>query len=484
MKKIRKLLNKFYNPNQSVIGVGVKIKIALSFIILVGIMLLSGCGCKQVNPKQYNLKLEIWGLFDNQEAWKDVIENYKKINPNISDVRYKKLAVDTYKKDMLDALASGQGPDIFLIGNNWLPSFKDKIIPVPPGILSEQKFRNDFVDVVAADFLDKGQIYAVPLFVDSIALYYNKDLFNEAGITAPPANWNDFMDDVRKLTRVDNQGNILRSGAAIGTAQNINRSTDILNLLMMQNGTAMVDPVSKRAIFDQVARDGDQSIFPGENALKFYAQFAKVGSSIYCWNPRMHYSIDAFSEGATAMMFNYSWQMAAVDAKAPKLNYAVAPVPQLPNMPAVNYANYWGFAVAKNKATDPRQPQITNDIRAAESWKFLAFLTTRPTSAINISTNVAGQQKTTAANFDPALNYLQKTQKPAARRDLVEAQKTDARLGVFAAQNLVAKSWYESDPEAIENIFAQMIDAVNRGASTPADAIRAAAQQISNLMNR
>lgn len=487
MEKIKQLLNKFYKPNQSSIGVGVKIISA--FFMLAGIMLISGCGCKQTNPKQYTLNLEIWGLFDNQEAFSDIIENYKKVNPNIGQVTYKKLAVDTYKKDLLDALASGQGPDIFMVQNNWLPSFKDKITPAPTATLTEQKFRSDFVDVAANDFLDQGRIYAVPLSVDSLALYYNKDLFNEAGITAPPANWSAFMDTVRRLTKVDSQGNILRSGAAIGTAYNINRSTDILNLLMLQNGTTMVDPVSKRALFDQVAQSGGQNVFPGENALNFYTQFAQSGNSVYCWNKNMHYSIDAFSEGSTAMMFNYSWQLDTIAAKAPKLSFAVAPVPQLPNAATVNYANYWGYAVALNKKPagtqlDPKQPQITNDVRIAEAWNFLKFLATRPESAIATTSNVAGLQKTTGTNFDPAVSYLQKTQKPAARRDLIEAQKSDARLGVFVQGNLVAKSWYESDPDTIEALFAQMIDAVNRGAATPYDAIKAAAQQVSTQMNR
>lgn len=465
-----------------------KIKIGLSFFILGGVLLLGGCGCKQVNPNKYSLKLEVWGLFDNQDAFMGITENYKKINPNVVDISYRKMSPDTYKKDLVEALASSQGPDIFLIQNNWLPIFADKITPAPPTILTEQKFRNDFVDVVANDFLNQGKIYAAPLSVDTLGLYYNKDLFNEAGITAPPKNWNEFMEDVKRLTRIDSSSNITKSGAAIGTAYNINRSTDILNLLMLQNGTTMVNPLTKRALFDQIVKNGDQSLSPGENALSFYTQFAKIGIPAYCWNKNMHYSIDAFSEGAAAMMLNYSWQIDMIAAKAPKLNFAVAPVPQMPNMPAVNYANYWGYAAAKNKTSfntsQQGQVPVANDIRVNEAWKYLAFLTTKPEAALNVSTNVAGQQKTTAVNFDPAISYLEKTRKPSARRDLIEIQKNDPKIGIFAAQNLFAKSWYQSDPETIEAIFAEMIDKVNRGAGTPLEAIRVAASQMSVIMNR
>lgn len=466
----------------------IKTKIVSSVIIIGSVLLLGGCGCKQTNPNKYTIKLEIWGLFDNQDAFFDIIENYRRVNPNISNISYRKMSPDTYKKDLLEALASGQGPDIFLIQNNWLPIFADKIIPAPGTVLMEQKFRNDFVDVVADDFLNSGKIYAVPLSVDTLGLYYNKDLFNEAGITAPPRKWSEFMEDVRRLTRFGKDGEILQSGAAIGTAYNINRSTDLLNLLMLQNGTAMVNLLTKRALFDQIVKNGDQSLSPGENALNFYAQFAKNSSSVYCWNPRLHYSIDAFSESSAAMMLNYSWHMDTIAAKAPKLNFAVASVPQLPNMPAVNYANYWGYAVAKNKtafdASKPGQVALTDEIRVNEAWQFLKFLTAKPEAALNISTNVAGKEKTTAVNFDPAVNYLEKTRKPAARRDLIEIQKNDPKIGIFAAQNLFAKSWYQTDPESLEAIFAEMIDKVNRGAGTPAEVIRAAAQQVNVIMNR
>ncbi len=466
-----------------------KIKIVLSFFMLCGVLLLGGCGCKQTNPNKYSLKLEVWGLFDNQEAFMDIIENYRKINPNISEISYRKMSVDTYKKDLVEALASGQGPDIFLIQNNWLPVFADKIIPAPTAVFTEQKFRNDFVDVAANDFLKQGKIYAVPLSVDTLGLYYNKDLFNEAGITATPKNWTEFMDAARRLTKINRADNsIIRSGAAIGTAYNINRSTDILNLLMLQNGTEMVDSQARRASFDQAVKSGDQNVSPGENALNFYTQFANNNNSVYAWNPRMHYSIDAFSEEQAAMMLNYSWQIDVIAAKAPKLNFAVAPVPQLPNMPAVNYANYWGYAAAKNKksfdTSVPGQIAVSDEVRVNETWQFLKFLTAKPEAALNISTNVAGKEKTMAVNFDPAVNYLEKTRKPAARRDLIEIQKNDPKIGIFAAQNLFAKSWYQSEPETIEAIFAEMIDKVNRGAGTPGDVIRAAAQQVNVIMNR
>lgn len=470
-----------------------KTKLLLSLVLLIIVPLVSGCGFRTKTGKQYSLKLEVWGLFDDRDAFNDIFENYRKINPNIADIVYKKLTPDTYKKELLEALASGKGPDIFLVHNTWVPSFSDKITPAPGELLTEQKFRRDFVDVVADDFLSEGKIYGVPLSVDSLGLYYNKDLFNEAGITMPPKNWDEFVSAVQKLTKISPDGEIVQSGAAIGTAYNINRSTDLLNLLMLQNGTQFVDEKIGKAIFDQSSRNSEGKLLAtGENALNFYTQFARKGlSQYYTWNPRMHYSIDAFSEGKTAMIFNYSWQVDAISSKAPKLNFSVSPVPQLPNRPNVNYANYWGFTVATNKiaqtsdlGSGQNAPQISNQTRISEAWKLLVYMTSRPDQNIAITANVAGTSKVVDPDFDPAVNYLKKTKKPAARRDIIEAQKTDPVIGVFAEQNLIAKSWKQSDPESTEGIFAEMIDKVNRGASNAQEAVKEAAAKVTSLMGR
>jgi ABC-type glycerol-3-phosphate transport system substrate-binding protein len=233
-----------------------------------------------------------------------------------------------------------------------------------------------------------------------------------------------------------------------------------------------------------------QNVSPGKNALDLYTNFAKTGSLYYTWNPDMHYSIDAFSEGTVAMMINYSWNMPTVESKSPKLNFAAAPIPQFNNGNKIDFASYWGFAVAKNKVptSDPygntkSATLATNDQRVAEAWKFLTYLTTKPDGTFTATGGTFGFTKATDPNFDPAASYLAKTGEPAARRDLIQSQLSDAKLGAFAAGNLIAKSWKESDPTSIESIFAQMIDSVNRGQATSYEALQTAAQRVQNLKN-
>lgn len=446
-------------------------KIALVALLALPILFLSGCGCKKAPVKQYSLNLEIWGLFDDSDVFSKIFDEYKKTNPNIESITYKKLSPDTYEKELLEALASEQGPDIFLVRNVWLREFADKLSPAPADIVNEKSVKEQFVDVVDNDFVSDGNVYALPLSVDSLALFYNKDIFNKAGLTYPPKNWEDFTEDVKRLTQIDEVGNIEQAGAAIGTGYNINRSVDILSLLLLQNN-------GKNGIYND---DYDSIVFDSQEskaAFEFYTQFANSKSPFYSWNPRMHYSIDAFSEGNVAMMFNYSWQIPVLQSKSPKLNFAVSEIPQQKGAAnKIGYANYWGFGVSK------KQPQrlingpasalpVTNEARIQESWKLLKFMTMAPEA--NPTTGIV-------SSLDPAIEYAQKTGKPSGRRDIIDMQSDIPNTSVFSLGNLYAASWPQFDANASDVILADTIEQIVSGETTVPDGIRSVEARINNL---
>ena len=468
-----------------------KSRIVLAIVAVVMVPFFSGCGS---SSNGYVVNLEIWGTFDDSAAYAAIVDQYKKINPYVGEIKYRKFTQASYRQELLEALASGQGPDIFLINNGWLPSFENKLEPAPGPLMGEQDLKNNFPDVVAGDFMDGGKAYATPLSVDSMQLYYNRDMFNAAGIALPPRTWLEFQNDAAKLTRLNANGNFDQSGAAIGTGININRSADLLSLLMLQNGVELPTQKGMLAKIDEgvVGRDGNV-VQAGEQALGFYTQFAKSSTAAnainqaYTWNSRQHYSVDAFSEGSTAMMFGYSWQMAEIRNKNPKLNFAVAPVPQISADKPATYANYWGYAVARNKnAAVPNLGEqsvapVPNEVRTHEAWQFLRFLTLKNSGTITLYNAVTKNSQDFPINFDPAMDYLKRTQQPAARRDIIDSQKTDANLGPFAAGNLIAKHWYQSDPDAVDKIFIDMIESVNRGDSSLHEALGSAKIKINYL---
>jgi len=421
--------------------------VVLVFLTL--ILILRNVGGGGGGPR---IALEFWGVFDDRTVFDKVIRDFQAQNPGITVV-YRQFSFEDYEREIVNALAAGTGPDIWMLHHAWLPKHIDKLTPLPEKIsgseqplLTFRDFQNQFVEVAVQDLTVDGRIYAMPLYVDTLALYYNRDLFNSAGITFPPESWEEFNGTVERLTKLDATGNITQAGAAIGTSNNINRSTDVLMALMLQSGVRMTNIDNTSATFARSVNNTPVA----EVALRYYSDFANPNVRTYTWNNGQPYSIDAFVNGKVAMMFNYSHQAGVLNQKAARLNYAVAPMPQTSESDIKNYANYWAVAVSKKS------------LAANEAWRFASYL----------------------ASKEGASSYLAQTMRPSARRDIIDLQKNDLRLGVFANQALTAKSWYQIDNSAIESIFAEMIDDVNFGRLSVKGALQNAETEVNVLMAR
>jgi len=385
-------------------------------------------------------KLKIWGTED-AGILVPIVSGYP-----YAQAGYTRIDPANYETELLSALAAGTGPDVFEIGNRQLPKWKSVLIPLPTS--SAQQFgplqlAQIFPDIVAQDFVSNGQIYALPLSIDTLAMLYNKDLFNSAGIAIPPATWDDFDADVERLRIVNAQGQITKYAAAIGgSLMTIPNAADILSLLMLQNGTQMIDDAFTSAKF---ASAGNR----GLAAFNFYLQFANAASPYYTWDDGSGNSLDSFIAGKTAVIFAYQADLAEIKAKAPFVNVGIAPVPQAKGgSVSVNYPKYNGFAVAKAGQT-------------AAAWNLILYLTTTP--AIEKM-------------------YVSGTGQPPAQRVEIQARMNDPALSVFAAQALTAKSWYEPDDAKIDGIFSVAIQNVLRGTEDPARALKEAETAVSQLM--
>ncbi len=418
-------------------------------IILVVLSIYLTGGPKTGNNKD-QIELVWWKTFQDRQDVTPLIEEYQKAHPNVI-IKYTKKNIADYEQELLNAIASGNSPDIFTIHNDWLPKHMDKMAPMPAGLMTERQYRDAFVDVAASDFVKDGQIYAVPLAVDVLAMFYNKDILGSAGIFTPPTTWPEVVSAVQKITQQDNSGNFTRSGLAMGASNNINRSADLLLLLMLQNGTQFYNENNTSAKFDQQTRVNDQSFNPGSTALDFFTQFARPSKRAYTWNTKADNSVDAFAQGKLAMMLSYSYMLPTIKDKAPNLNWGVVAVPQVDNSGLkVNFANYWGEGVSKTST------------KQAAAWDFLKFITSK----------------------DVLSKYYDKVKAPSSRKDLLASQTSDVELGVFAENAITARSVYKPDAAQFETIILKMIDDVILRGSTPDEAVSDAVSQVNYLLRK
>jgi multiple sugar transport system substrate-binding protein len=452
-------------------------------IIILGLLFVfilnTGFGCKTVDKETQKamepITLTYWRVFDDSDAFEEIINNYQLIHPNIT-INYRKLRYEEYENELLNALAEDRGPDIISIHNTWIRRYQNKIVPMPTAITlaypvekgsikkeiipelrtsrtpSLKELKDTFVDAVYGDVvLDDNQIYALPLSVDTLALFYNRDLLNNAGITQAPQYWNKtFQQDVKKLTRQDPLQGIVQSGIAMGGSNNIERFSDILSVLMMQNGATMME--GKQVLFNIIpAATRNTNYNPGLEALRFYIDFSNPGKEVYSWNEDLSNSITLFTSGKLAMIFGYSYHLPIIKAQAPKLNFSVSKLPQIEGSPIeVNFANYWVEAVSKKSK------------HQEAAWDFILFST----------------------KAEQVKSYLDKTNKPTALRALVPEQRNDNEIGIFADQVLTAKSWYKGkDPIAAETALAEMIEAAKKNLDNIMDALNAGASKVQQTIN-
>jgi len=417
------------------------------------------------------ITLEFWGLWDNTDDWREIIERYEN-EKHYFEGREVKIEIDYFKKtaadyerDLKEAFEKNQAPNIFMIHQNWLPRYLNYLEPLPNDNISQEDYQlisyedlvSDYPCQIVNDVIysrrgvlqyaptarlaptENNQIYSLPLYSDSLALFYNKDIFERAEIEAPPATWKEFREMVKKLARFDRKNNFIQTGAAIGGGKNINRSGDLLALLMMQNGASIINrnletDINKEIIVKTL--NGLEKREAGKMAIEFYTDFADPDSEFYTWNNNLENSIDAFANGRTAMMFNYQYQTKNLLVKNPELNYGIAPMIQIENSAPVNFSNYWLPVVSK---VPPLEKEVRGISSGKIAWNFLSF----------------------ASRSENVILYLDSTGKAAARNDLIAEQiKSNNFTSVFAAQATSARNFYKPDDQ-IDFVLEEMIDGVN-----------------------
>ncbi len=424
-------------------------KFKLPIILFAVMFTAASCGLGGPQTPSQKAELTWWKVFSDSRDIEPLIKQFEDANPGVK-IRYVEKDIAAYEDELVNALAAGQGPDIFSIHNDWLPKHQDKMVAAPDKILGLRELREKFASVLETDLTADGKIYALPVALDVMALYYNKDLLASAGLARPPATWEELVNLVPRLTKISRLGNIEQSAIALGTLENVNRATDILSLLMLQNGTQIFSEDRRTNQMDKSIRDQTgKEISPGLSALEFYTQFADPAKAAYTWNSRSNNSIDTFAAGRVAMILSYAYLGQTLKEKAPFLNYAVAPVPQITSgSTKVNYANYWAEGVSKQS----KYPDL--------SWQFLKTITGK----------------------GPLQSYTSATKQIAPRLDLLEEQIADPQIGVFAENAISAKSFYKPDSAAMEKIFADMISEVTQRHVPIKDALHAGAQKADLLL--
>lgn len=339
------------------------------------------------------ITLQYWGLFDAAPTINEIIDEYKKVHPNVNIV-YEKKSREQYRETLQAQIKDGHGPDIFQFHDTWTPMLENDLSQVPTDVLSNNDFQQKYYPTTITDLRNSSKKFVgVPLGIDGLGLFYNEDLFQAAGITKPPATWQEFAQSAAKLTVKDTQGNIRTAGAALGTADNIDHFSEILALMILQNGGDLKTPTNQRSA----------------DSLDYYTHFARDQNRI--WDETMPRSTLAFAGGNLAMYFGPSWRAAEIKNTNPLLRFKIAPVPQLEGGKTA-WASYWAVGVSA---------KIKDQKTQKEAWEFVKYLQEDQT-LVKIYTEALNSPGRFVGMPYPKINLAQKL----ASDPVVGAYVTDA----------------------------------------------------------
>ena len=291
------------------------------------------------------INLTYWGLWEDSEVLTEVLTDFE-AQENIH-VDYRKQSHRDYRERLEQAIASGNGPDVFRFHVTWTAMLADQLAPMPSSVMTSSEYQQTFYPAAYDGLQLDGQIVGIPLMYDGLALFYNAEILRTAAIS-PPTTWSELRTAANKLTVPSNasersKDSITRGGLAIGNASNVEHFADILALLILQNGGSPLDP-STQYVTD---------------ALTFYTNFIKKDQ---VWSDRLPSSTIAFARGEAAMMFAPSWRAFEIKNLNPELDFAVAPVPQLSSEQNIAWASFWAEGVNKSSK------------KQAAAWKLLQYL--------------------------------------------------------------------------------------------------------------
>ncbi|MDO8569182.1 MAG: extracellular solute-binding protein [bacterium] len=393
-----------------------------------------------------NVAMTVWGDITPQDF--GLLLTTSTISQDrMFSVNYVEKSAETIEAEFTEALARGTGPDLIILTQDQLWKNKAKLLTIPYTSISERDFKTTFIEEGEL-FLDEMGIYALPLSIDPLVLYYNRDLLSTARQAQHIQYWDEIYAAATNLSKRDAAGNLVLSVMALGEARNIPHAKDILSLLLLQAGTPITGFVNKE-LRSQISNSYGLLVSPGETALDFYTQFSNPTKVYFSWNRSLIDAQTHFTSGDSAYYLGFASELRVLRNKNPILNLGITTVPQSRvSGKAVTFGRLRVVAISRG--------------------------TLNPDVALVLATKLISKE--VARSLSEILSL------PPARRDLLSLRPTDAILPVFYDAALQSKGWLDPDSVVTEKIFGEAIESVTSGRARAIEAINKASREIEALI--
>lgn len=390
------------------------------------------------------VEIEYWQyVYETRiDAIDQLIEKFEAENPDIT-VKHTTFPYADYQTKVAASLAAGMGPDVVQLFYGWLDNFvgAGMLQPLsheafPPAMIEEE-----FFPIVAAMKRD-GEYYGLPTAVRSLALFYNKDLFEAAGLdpNSPPQTLEEFVEAAKQAVQRDEAGNMTSAGLAMDMGgQDHQWWREVL--VRQFGGVPYTDDYRTVAYNDEA----------GRQALEFYTDLQlehKIGQVGF-----MDEAQAAFRAGRAAMTIDGTFRLGSFET-IEDFEWGVTELPANADGMRSNYASYWANAITAKAEGE----------KLAAAEKFLAYISSP--EAMEIWLEVVGEL-------------------PARRAvALTEENLSDPIYGPFLKALDYAQTTLFVDEAAQRQITIDMANRVLIEGQDPAESLEQAAEAEQELLDR
>jgi len=277
----------------------------------------------------------------------EVKKEFEAANPGIT-VKFEVVPWDVLLQKLTTDITAGTNADLSIIGTRWLIDFVQQDVAEPLDSYITPDFKGRFIDTFLSPSIMNGKTYGLPIAASARAMYYNKELFEKAGIAKPPATWTELQEDARKI----------KAQGAFGFGlQGKEIETDVYYYYAMwSQGTEILN------------KDGTSGLgTPGAlEAAKLYKSMIDEGLTQPGVTSNNREDVqNLFKQGKVGMMITAPFLSNQIKEEVPNLKYGVAAIPAGPSGARGTYGVTDSIIMFKNSKNKD------------EAWKLLDFLFTK-----------------------------------------------------------------------------------------------------------
>ena len=314
---------------------------------------LTACGNKQEAASKEGkttIRFASWDTADDVDAQQKMVDKFNEEHPDIQVV------LEAYGSDfdtkISASMGSGDAPDVMYMWN--YPAYHDGLEPLDSYIEKEgEDYKKNFYSTLWNYNSYDGQIYGLPVGFTTHCVYYNKDLFEKAGVEEPKDGWT--WEDLEEKAKKINEAT-----GAKGFSFSMKPDPYDYEMYLWSNGTAYCDKEGKM-----------EGYVNSDKALETYKMFQDMAKGGYAVATEKSGS-DEFESGQTAMFVYGAWAVKKYTEAG--VNFGLAKLPSFGTEKSASILSSSGVAIAKSSKNKEA------------AWEFVKYWTDEENNKTRIGT--------------------------------------------------------------------------------------------------